>query len=343
MRRHCSTPCQAVHRGCLLVTETDDRNSIGLILIIRRLIETGNPLSRQTIAGLAKIKLPKIAQKCDDLLRAMLQAGILEGDSDAFFLTPDGRNFADEISERYSLHALFYNEYYQAAGNSQAHALFCERVYGRNLSQHGVADMEQIACAVSELNAASARRLLDFGCGDGRITEYISDMTGMESVGIDIADGAIRLAQERTLAKRNRMNFYWADVEKSKGYCSDMKFDCILAIDSIFFGNQEVILRWLAQRLAPNGQMAVFYFCPSSIAAQHTQLAKAMEAIGLVYKFKDLTARNAEHCARKEKVLRQLEDMFREEGNDFLFKNRMAECTKTMSESHRYLYIIGTA
>jgi cyclopropane fatty-acyl-phospholipid synthase-like methyltransferase len=325
------------------VSAIDDSNCIGMLLIIQRLIDSGSPLNRQTINNLAEIKTPTVVKQYDALIKFMLQDDILEGDSEAFHLTVKGKRLSDEINEKYSLHALFYNEYYRAARDSRAHALFCEQVYGRDLSQHGVADMEQIDFAVSEFQALHARNLMDFGCGDGRITEYISDRTEMETVGIDIADEAIQFAQDRTSVKRNRMRFYWADVEKGKGYCSDMKFDCILAIDSIFFGNQEFILRWLTQRLVHNGLMAVFYFCPSDMAAHNTPLTKAMATLGLFYKVKDLTARNAEHWARKEQSLNRLRDMFQAEGNEFLFKNRITECTKTMSESNRFLYMIKTA
>jgi 2-polyprenyl-3-methyl-5-hydroxy-6-metoxy-1,4-benzoquinol methylase len=322
------------------VTVVNDPNFVGMMLLLKRLMDAGHPLNRQTVVSLAEIKLPKVAEEYDHLVGAMIRAGLLAGDSDAFVLTQDGRNLADEISEGYSLHALFYNEYYRAASRSKAHGLFCEMVYGRNLCQHGVADMEQINIAVSEFQAAGARSLLDFGCGDGRITEYVSDVTGMDAVGIDIADEAIRFARERTQTKRARMQFHWAYVEKGQGHQPETTFDCILAIDSIFFGNQEVILRWLSGQLAPGGQMGVFYICPSSMGAGNTPLAVAIETIGLAHAVKDLSARNAEHWARKEESLKELAPMFREEGNGFLYKNRMAECTKTMRESHRFLYMI---
>ena len=38
----------------------------------------------------------------------------------------------------------FYERYYDAMTRSRAHAAFCERVFGRNLCQHGFADMTQL-------------------------------------------------------------------------------------------------------------------------------------------------------------------------------------------------------
>ncbi len=39
----------------------------------------------------------------------------------------------------------FYTNYYAAIEHSRAHAAFCEYAYGKNLSQHGFATMEQLA------------------------------------------------------------------------------------------------------------------------------------------------------------------------------------------------------
>jgi hypothetical protein len=38
----------------------------------------------------------------------------------------------------------FYNDFYPRAEQSKAHRTLCERVYGKNLCQHGMADMNQI-------------------------------------------------------------------------------------------------------------------------------------------------------------------------------------------------------
>jgi hypothetical protein len=65
-----------------------------------------------------------------------------------------GRTFNTtwEAAEEHSLHARFYDAYYQAVLHSPAHALFCERVYGKDLAQHGIADMDQIALLLRELD-----------------------------------------------------------------------------------------------------------------------------------------------------------------------------------------------
>ncbi|NTW45159.1 MAG: hypothetical protein HGB14_12200 [Anaerolineaceae bacterium] len=38
----------------------------------------------------------------------------------------------------------FYTHFYQAVASSKANAEYCAKVYGRNLSQHGFAEMDHI-------------------------------------------------------------------------------------------------------------------------------------------------------------------------------------------------------
>lgn len=69
----------------------------------------------------------------------------------------------------------FYERFYAATAQSRAHALFCERAFGRNLCQHGFADMAQRDALIAAIQPGPAHHLLDLGCGNGMIAEYISD------------------------------------------------------------------------------------------------------------------------------------------------------------------------
>ena len=69
----------------------------------------------------------------------------------------------------------FYEKFYQAVQHSAAHSLFCERSFGRDLCQHGFADMAQIDALIAATGLAPGDHALDLGCGNGMIAEYISD------------------------------------------------------------------------------------------------------------------------------------------------------------------------
>jgi SAM-dependent methyltransferase len=253
-----------------------DHETIGLLLLINRLRERERPLGRQAITALAEIKLPRVAREYDALVQALLGQNLIEGDAESFSLTPDGAKVVQEVSRQHSLHARFYNEYYEAVQHSRAHALFCQRAYGMDLHQHGAADMEQIRALLSELRLTPGMTALDFGCGDGCITEFISDTTGAAVTGVDVACRAIELAHLRTEGKQGRLSFFCADIEKEDSTFPPDPFDRIIAIDSIFFvRDQHAALQVLLSRLEPGGRMALFYHCPGSMHAGETDLAKA--------------------------------------------------------------------
>jgi ubiquinone/menaquinone biosynthesis C-methylase UbiE len=99
----------------------------------------------------------------------------------------------------------FYEQFYARAPDSLIHALFCKRAFGLDLGQHGFADLTQLDAVIQAADLGPGNRALDLGCGDGRITEYVSDRTGARLTGLDYVPGAIRVARERTVAKAGRL------------------------------------------------------------------------------------------------------------------------------------------
>ncbi len=322
------------------MTDSLSQDEVGLLLIVDRLQANGQALSRRTIVPFAELKLPAVARRYAALASALLEKGLFQGDPQDFNLTAEGASVVRETAQQHSLAALFYDEYYEAIRRSRAHALFCERVYGRNLGQHGMADMEQLDSALSELQIEKGRPLLDFGCGDGQISEYISDVTGVSVTGLDLAGQAIQIALERTAGKRARLDFRCADLEKSPEGLGVKRFDRILAVDSLFFvKDQAAVTKLLLDHLSPGGRLGVFYICPPAVAADETVFARALSALGLAYRVRDFSAQNKRHWQKKEAVLKELEPMFKAEGCEFLYKNRLAECGG-IQDFHRFFYTV---
>jgi 2-polyprenyl-3-methyl-5-hydroxy-6-metoxy-1,4-benzoquinol methylase len=316
-------------------------DTIGLFLLIDRLLKREKPLGRATILPLAEIKLPDVARKYDALVQQLFDQQLAFGDVQVFWLTTRGLDLVQEIAAQHSLTTWFYNEYYQAVHRSPAHATFCDLVYGENLCQHGVADMAQIRLLLDELHIQAGMLVLDFGCGDGRISEYISDTTGATVCGVDIADQGIRLALKRTGRKRRRMHFRCADIERPDGGFPEERFDRILVIDSLYFvHNQPAVIQALYEHLAPGGKMGLFYHCPPEISSEETLPAQTFKAMHLSYTTHDLSAQNRAHWLKKRQVLQDLEPLFEKEGSHFLFKNRLAECD-SLDKLNRYLFIVN--
>ena len=317
-----------------------DETTTGLMLLVHRLEQNGQPLGRASLLALAELKLPSVARQYDALVQGLLERNVITGDAEAFTLTALGERQVQQTAAHHSLVAWFYNEYYQATLHSPAHALFCERVYGLDLGQHGMADMAQLHVLLAELHLEPGQTLLDFGCGDGRISEWIADTAGLNVSGVDFAEGAIRQARERTSSKRDRLRFYWADLEAGRGTFPAGPFDRIVAIDSIFFcRNLRQVLEALLERLKPLGWLGIFYHCAPGLAAEETSLAGRLRDLAVGYEVLDFSAQNTRHWQLKKQVLLELEAQFRAEGNEFLYKNRIAEC-EGLERNQRYLYMV---
>ncbi|HLM03372.1 MAG TPA: hypothetical protein VK400_20130, partial [Pyrinomonadaceae bacterium] len=61
-----------------------------------------------------------------------------------FALTEKGSAARKAVEIDQPLWLYEYDNFFEAAVKSEAHALFCEKVYGENLCQHGLADVFQL-------------------------------------------------------------------------------------------------------------------------------------------------------------------------------------------------------
>ena len=108
----------------------------------------------------------------------------------------------------------FYTSFYSAVPHSPAHHTFCERVFGRDLCQHGFADVEQLDLLLQVTGLSAGQRALDLGCGNGMISEYLSDRSGAHITGLDFIPIAISQAVERTRRKSDRLEFMVGDINQ---------------------------------------------------------------------------------------------------------------------------------
>lgn len=241
----------------------------------------------------------------------------------------------------------FYNKFYIMAEQSKAHAKFCELVYGKNLCQHGMADMKQIDEMVKMLELNNNDRILDLGCGNAFITEYLGDYVGANITGIDISEIAIERANLR-VADKDRVNFEVGDIS-NLNYPDD-SFTKIISIDSHYFIDDfESFLFGLLKILTPKGKIGIFSDeglgvegqDESTIEANETLIGKLLHKFNLKYSALNLTESNRKHWRLKEKVLKDLQEDFTNEGSLFLFNNRLQECISTNRDlDSRFLFVI---
>ncbi|MGZ8095772.1 MAG: class I SAM-dependent methyltransferase [Methylosarcina sp.] len=223
----------------------------------------------------------------------------------------------------------WYNEYFRRAAESPTHSRFCEAVYGRDLCQHGMMDIDEMDFLVSLLKPGE--KVLEVGCSNGHITEHLHEKTGCDILGLDYADMAVAQAHGRTRDKAATLNFRCVDLIQDELPGGD--YDVVLAIDSIYFmGDYGKTLAKLNARLKPGGRMIIAAFQvreesdPETILLPgHTRMDEALQALSFRYVQHDFTANIRNHWLKNYEFSRTLQPDFAAEGNAFLCEARMAE------------------
>lgn len=230
----------------------------------------------------------------------------------------------------------FYTSFYSVVERSPAHHAFCERVYGRDLCQHGFADMGQLELLLQETGLKKGERGLDLGCGNGMITEYLSDASQAHITGLDFIPLAISQATERTEGKSDRLAFMAGDINRLE--LPDDRFDVIISIDSLYFSQDYTsTIEALKGSLTTDGKMGMLYsygrepwvavkeFPKEKLPADKTPLAEALTANRLQFRSIDLTQQDYTLAVRRKKVLLELKPLFEAEGIMFIYENRLGD------------------
>lgn len=237
--------------------------------------------------------------------------------------------------------------------NSKTYSKFCEQVHGKNLTQFNMANMEQINKLIEILDLDENSKVLDLGCATGKISEYLSDLTNAQILGIDYVKNAIKKAKERTLNKSSKLTFQHMDFNNPK--FPENSFDAIIAIDTIYFvDNLEKAIGKLEKLLKPNGIMAIFFSqtiepddSPKLLLPNNTKLAIALKKNNLKYDTYDFTVLDKNHWKKSKEVAEKLKEEFENEGNELIYISRKLESEKWLEyvesdKISRYLYHIKT-
>lgn len=223
----------------------------------------------------------------------------------------------------------WYNEYFKRAYESPTHARFCETVYGRDLCQHGMMDVEEMEFLASLLRLGE--EVLEIGCSNGRITEYLAQKIGCSILGIDYSDVAIAQARQRTQSKADRLTFQCVDliVDEIPGE----GYDTIVAVDCVYFmGDYGATMKKLHAKLKPGGRMIVAAIqakedgdAEDILKPGHTRLARTLKSLSLTYQQYDFTRNVRHHWTKNYDCSRSLYTDFAAEGNAILADARIAE------------------
>jgi 2-polyprenyl-3-methyl-5-hydroxy-6-metoxy-1,4-benzoquinol methylase len=246
-----------------------------------------------------------------------------------------------------------YDTFYRHINNSQTHSLFCEKVFGIDLSQDGFSGKEQLDHMMAALKITPADACLDIGCGNGRIANYIHEKTGACLDGIDSSKSAIAHASE-LFRNNRRLRFFEMNIDDL--HLEHGKYSLIYLIDSIYFSRSyETTVTAVWNALRPNGRMAFFYSefvfdkeaQTRKIFENETRLAKIFQKAHWEYSAVDFTEQHLALMKRKNITSNELKDAYLAEGNERIFEKVHEESVQpdmTLSEfekfTNRYLYIV---
>ena len=243
---------------------------------------------------------------------------------------------------------LFYDAYeafYKMAKESQAFRAFCRDAFGEDLSQDGFGNMEQIEMLLPYIPENA--RILDIGCGNGKLLGYLQRKTHSRIYGFDYSEEAISTA--RRLYSDN--SEFRVGIIGETDY-PDGLFDVVISMDTMYFAPDMTaftaqIKRWLKA----DGVFFAGYqegdVIPKTENIRTALLTKAAEANGMAYEVRDITEKTFELLSKKRNAAIKHRREFEAEGNGEWFDLLMAqtECAlvpyaEFREKMSRYIYVI---
>jgi ubiquinone/menaquinone biosynthesis C-methylase UbiE len=326
---------------------------IQVLASIRRAEVEGESADRATLEAGAD-RYWKYLEDWSDSWQRLLDGGLIQGVESGYSLTDSGRPLAEQyFAERPDHFWYYYQQYYPAAQASAAHSQLCERVFGKDLTQDGQADMASVNDLISYLGIGEGDKVLDLGCGAGGISEYISDATGAHVTGLDYAATAVETAAKRTDDKGDRLTFVQGDMNSLD--FADRSFDHVVSIDTIYWvADIDEALAAISRLVKPGGRIGIFIAHtpmiedgPGANEPGKNWIAVALKKAGLEYDVHDYTESFLGFWPKLRKVLLELKDDFVAEGNELIFDSFMLDADEDYlpaaeaGKLRRYLYVVS--
>jgi len=326
---------------------------IQVLASIRRAEVEGEPSDRATLENGAD-RYWKYLEDWSDSWQSLLADGLIQGNDNGYSLTERGRPLAERYyAERPDHFWYYYQHYYPAAQASRAHSQLCERVFGKDLTQDGQADMDSLNDLITYLDIREGDKVLDLGCGAGGISEYLSDATGAQVTGLDYAASAIETAANRANGKEYRLAYVQGDMN-ALDY-PDHSFDRVVSIDTIYWvANIDDALASISKLVKPGGRIGIFVAntplmddSQGAYELHGTWIAKSLKKLSLSYDAYDYTESFLSFWPRMKEAAIDLRDDFVAEGNEVIFDSFMFDADEDYlpaaeaGKLRRFLYVIN--
>jgi SAM-dependent methyltransferase len=303
------------------------------------------PPNKKALLEFGKRNIKMYLVPWDTAYDTLIKKGLLQKRGNSYTLTGKGEFHRKALEKESPLWLYEYNLYFTWIKTSDAHKLFCETVYGKNLCQHGIADMAQLTILCDVLQLCKDNTVLDLGCGNGFITEWLCNVSGASFTGIDRAQEGIKQAHNLT-----RKNLHFTVGNMNHLPFGENSFDTIISIDTLYFADTlEDVITQLLTIVKPHSQMGIFYTQwinddaeKGMLTPETTELAAVLNRYNLEYKTIDFTKAEEVHWEKKVSVLQELKSVFEKEGNLDLYEYRYDEAVYyngwDPEKRSRYLY-----
>lgn len=272
-------------------------------------------------------------------------------------------DLAEILSKQFKLEIAPFDEtaewdfLYRMMEESVAFRQYCQEAHNSPLLQINELDNETLEQMLSLLQLRPTNTVIDIGCGNGYLTEFISDRTQAHVVGIDLSPYAIQLATQRTKNKRDRLAFQVGNIDEGtrRVFSSYPDIDTIIALEVLYaVSNLHTTIGEFAAALPQQGQMLF-------IANQHieqrgtqehrlspdeTDVALAIKGQNLSLKTHDLTSNKLRFLERSISLLEQSKAAFEREGNRDFWAGRIIYDRKMLKRvqaglTKRFLYYVS--
>lgn len=242
---------------------------------------------------------------------------------------------------------LFYDEYeqfYAMADTSAAFRSFCKEAFGQDLSQDGFSDIAQIDMILPHIPDKKDVRILDIGCGNGKMLGYLQRKTSAFIHGFDYSEKAIAAAKAKFAENAEFKVGIIGETEYPKEY-----FDVVISMDTMYFcKDMNELVAQIRSWLKKDGVLFVGYqegdVIPRTENAYTTKLAKAA---GSRFEATDITRETYELLKKKRNAALKYQREFEAEGNKQWFDMLMqqTQCSEYPFEQFsenmaRYIYLI---
>jgi ubiquinone/menaquinone biosynthesis C-methylase UbiE len=239
------------------------------------------------------------------------------------------------------------------ASASDAYRQLNEFVSGSDLGQYSMVNAGQFDALLDALELGPEHRVLDLGCGIGRLAERVAERTGAHVTGLDFAREAIAAAAARTHDRTDRLQFMVGDLNRLS--LTAASYDAIISIDTLYFAfDLAATVRTLVLLLRPGGRLGILFSYARRTSddkwapgPDQTPLAAALREVGLTYSTVDYSTDEQQHWQRMRNGLHELQPKFEAEGQSKLHADLSDEVEiyaplADRQEMSRFLYIVRT-